>query len=356
MKKKNDGILYDIVEEIAREKNLKLKIEIELKEDGSPFRVLLDTFFINNNLYITNIKDSERVLSRIKEYVVNTIFKGYSNDTINFVKELMANGLDIDRIRTSFFNQGLSERHISQFLDGMKMIEGLESNEQEREPDDTTEKSGIETEEGIEKEKKTYGERKVEKEADRLFPQLVDPFEYEVNEIRESKFGDGKGKEIGFRKKQKGKAKVPGGVPARPLISNLGIEDIGIEFVKMTCRQLFNIQKETQIKDVHKDSGEYDILLCFDQDSKYIEIKASLSDPVPGLTRDEFEKAKEEKENYYLFLVGNIQSNLGEVYVRYIQNPASHKHVRFGGVRLKEINWNDWGNIKFSKKKKELVK
>jgi hypothetical protein len=29
MKKKNDGILFDIVEEIAREKNLKLKIEIE---------------------------------------------------------------------------------------------------------------------------------------------------------------------------------------------------------------------------------------------------------------------------------------------------------------------------------------
>ena len=149
---------------------------------------------------------------------------------------------------------------------------------------------------------------------------------------------------------------MPGFVPPPPSVSNLGVEEIGIVFVKMACRELFGIQKENHIKDVHKDLREYDILLCFGQDRKYIEMKASLSEPVPGLTRDQFEKAKEEKENYYLFLVGNIQSNLGEVYIRYIQNPASHKHVRLGGARLKEINWFDWGNIKFSKKKKVLKK
>lgn len=330
------------------------KIEIELNEDGSPFRILIDTLFVNDNLYLTNIRDSERVLSRIREYAINTIFKGYSNDTMNFAKELMSDGLDIDNIQESFFKQGFSRDHISQFLDEIEIIKGLQSEEQEGEPEDTSEISETEKKEGKEKEEKTRGERKAEKGADRLFPQLANPFEYEVGEIRESKISDGKGKEIGFRKKRKGKAKVPDGVPPLASVSNLGVEEIGIEFVKMACRELFGIQKENHIKDVHKDLREYDILLCFGQDRKYIEMKASLSEPVPGLTRDQFEKAKEEKENYYLFLVGNIQSNLGEVYIRYIQNPASHKHVRLGGARLKEINWVDWGNIKFGKKKKEL--
>lgn len=321
------------------------KIEIELNVDGSPVRFLVDTLFVNDNLYLTNIRDSERVLSRIREYAINTIFKGYSNDTMNFAKELMADGLDINSIQESFFKQGFSRDHIGQFLDEIETIKGLQSEEQGGEPEDISEISATE------KEKKTRGERKAEKGADKLFPQLANPFEYEVDEIRESKFVNGKGKEIGFRKKRKGKAKAPGGVPSPPSVSNLGVEEIGIEFVKMACKELFDIQKEDHIKDVHKDLREYDILLCVGQDRKYIEMKASLSEPVAGLTREQFEKAKEEKENYYLFLVGNIQSNLGNVHVRYIQNPASHKHVRLGGARLKEVKWENWGSVKFTKRK-----
>lgn len=81
-----------------------------------------------------------------------------------------------------------------------------------------------------------------------------------------------------------------------------------------------------------------------------MEVKASLSKPTPGLTRDQFEKAKMEKENYYLFLVGNIQLNRGNVYIRYVQNPATHKYVRLGGARLKEVNWDDWGKVSFGKR------
>lgn len=123
--------------------------------------------------------------------------------------------------------------------------------------------------------------------------------------------------------------------------------------MKMACRELFGIQKDDDIKDVHRDLKEYDILLFPKGDRKYIELKASLSDPAATLTRDQFAKAMLEKENYYLFLVGNIQTNAGDVFCRYIQNPSSHKHVRFGGARLKDINWEDWGAVKFGKKAKQ---
>jgi hypothetical protein len=119
------------------------------------------------------------------------------------------------------------------------------------------------------------------------------------------------------------------------------------------CRELFDIKKNDDFKDVHRDLKEYDVLLFPNGDRKFIELKASLSDPVPTLTRDEFAKAKLEKGNYYLFLVGNIQKKGGDVYGRYLQNPASHKHVRFGGARLKDINWEDWGAVKFGKKEKQ---
>ena len=201
--------------------------------------------------------------------------------------------------------------------------------------------------------KPTYwlsGEKRREKAAG-LLPQLANPFEHEVDEVSESQFVNGEGKEIGFRKKRRAKAKSRGGVPPPPPVSNLGVEEIGIEFVKMACKELFDIEKEDDIRDVHSDLKAYDIVLCLSQARKYIEVKASLSEPTPTLTRDEFEKAKEEKENYYLFLVGNVQSNLGDVYVRFIENPASHRHVRLGGARLKEINWDQWGKVKFAQRK-----
>jgi hypothetical protein len=327
------------------------KIELVSKLNGSP--IILDTLFMDNKLYLTDIRDSERLLSRIREYGLTTILKGCSNDTINFASQLIAGGLDIDRMQESFFKQGFSRERISRFLEEMRITEELRSEEAKGDADDTSEDEGADADTEGQKKEDTPTDKKRKKEVDKFVPDLANPFEYEIEEIKESKFLNGKGKEIGFRKRGKVKRGPNGPAPPPPALSNLGVQETGIEFVKMACRELFGIQKDDDIKDVHRDLKEYDILLFPNGDKKYIELKASLSDPATTLTRDEFEKAKLEKENYYLFLVGNIQTNAGDVYCRYIQNPASHKYVRLGGARLKDINWKDWGAVKFGKKAKQ---
>ena len=329
------------------------KIELASNLNGSLIRVLLDTLFMDNRLYLTDIRDSERLLSRIREYGLTTILKDYSNDTINFASQLIASGLDIDSMQESFFKQGFSTERISRFLEEMRITEQLRSEEAKGDADDASEDEGADADTKEQKKEDTPTDKKRKKEADKFVPDLANPFEYEIEEIKESRILNGKGKEIGFRKRGKVKLGLNGPAPPPPALSNLGVEETGIEFVKMACRELFDIQKGDDIKDVHRDLKEYDILLFPNCDKKYIELKASLSDPATTLTRDEFAKAKLEKENYYLFLVGNIQTNAGDVYGRYIQNPASHKHVRLGGARLKDINWKDWGTVKFGKKAKQ---
>lgn len=327
------------------------KIELISKLKTSP--ILLDTLFMDKTLYLTDIRDSERLLSRIREYGLPTILKDCSNNTINFASQLIAGGLDIDKMQESFFKQGYSREGISRFLEEMRITEELRSEEDKGGADDVYIDEGADADTKEQKREDTPAGKKRKKDADKFVPDLANPFEYEVEEIKESKFFNGKGKEIGFRKRGKVKRRPGGPVPPPPAVSNLGVEATGIEFVKMVCRELFGVQKDADIKDVHKDLNEYDILLFPNGDKKYIELKASLSVPATTLTRDEFEKAKLEKENYYLFLVGNIQTNAGDVYCRYIQNPASHKHVRFGGARLKDINWKDWSTVKFGKKVKK---
>ncbi|MBW1799179.1 MAG: DUF3883 domain-containing protein [Deltaproteobacteria bacterium] len=254
-------------------------------------------------------------------------------------------------MQESFFKQGFSEERIRRFLEEMRITEELRSEEVEAEADDATEDQGADAE-AKEQKKDTPTNKKRRKDRDKLVPELANPFDYEIEEIKDSKFLNGKGKEIGFRKRGKVKRKRDGPAPSPPVLSNLGVEERGIEFVKKVCKELFTIQKDDDIKDVHKDLKAYDMVLFPNGEKKYIELKASLSDPATTLTRDEFEKAKMEKENYYLFLVGNIQTNAGDVYCRYIRNPASHKYVRLGGARLKDIEWNDWGTVKFGKKAK----
>ena len=329
------------------------RIELASNLNGSLIRVLLDTLFMDNRLYLTDIRDNERLLSRIREYGLTTILKGCSNDTINFASQLIAGGLDIDSMQESFFKQGFSRERISRFLEEMRITEELRSEEDNGDVDDSSEDEGADADTEGQKKEDTPTEKKRKKEADKFVPDLANPFEYEIEEIKESKTLNGKGKEIGFRKRGKVKVRPNGPAPPPPVLSNLGVEETGIEFVKMACRELFGIEKGDDIKDVHRDLREYDILLFPNGDKKYIELKASLSDPATTLTRDEFTKAKLEKENYYLFLVGNIQTNAGDVYIRYIQNPASHKHVRLGGARLKDINWKDWSTVKFGKKAKQ---
>ena len=327
------------------------KIELVSKLNSSP--ILLDTLFMDNMLYLTDIRDSERLLSRIREYGLTTILKGCSNDTINFASQLIAGGLDIDSIQESFFKQAFSRERISRFLEEMRITEELRSEEAKGDAGDAFEDEGADADTKEQKKEDTPTDKNRKKEADKFMPDLANPLEYEIEEIKESKFLNGKGKEIGFRKRGKEKRGPDGPAPPPPALSNLGVQETGIEFVKMACRELFGIEKDDDIKDVHRDLKEYDILLFPNGDKKYIELKASLSDPATTLTRDEFAKAKLEKENYYLFLVGNIQTNAGDVYGRYIQNPASHKHVRLGGARLKDINWKDWGTVKFGKKAKQ---
>jgi hypothetical protein len=329
------------------------KIELASNLNGSLIRVLLDTLFMDNRLYLTDIRDRERLLSRIREYGLATILKGCSNDTINFASQLIAGGLDIDSMQESFFKQGFSRERISRFLEEMRITEELRSEEAKGDADDASEDEGVGADTKEHKKEDIPPDKKRKKEADKFVPDLANPFEYEIEEIKESKTLNGKGKEIGFRKRGKVKVRPGGPAPPPPALSNLGVEETGIEFVKMACRELFGIEKDDDIKDVHRDLREYDILLFPNGDKKYIELKASLSDPATTLTRDEFAKAKLEKENYYLFLVRNIRTNAGDVNIRYIQNPASHKHVRLGGARLKDINWKDWGTVKFGKKAKQ---
>jgi len=325
------------------------KIELRSGLGGSDVTVLLGTFFQDDKIYLTDIRDNERVLLRIREHVLKTVLKGCSNDTINFSDRLIAGGVSIDKMQESFFEMGFSRDQINQFLKEMRITQDLRSEEEQGDEEGAPEEG---TEAGVDKKgkEKTRDKQKRVKDKDELVPQLANPFEYEVGEIRECRSLDGEGKEIGLRKRHKGKAKTGGKAPPPPAASNLGIEEIGIEFVKMACRELFDIDKDDDIEDVHGDLKPYDILAHFMGQKKYVEVKASLSSPNAQLTRDEFEKAWVEKDNYYLFLVGNIQSNMGNIYVRYIQNPASHKHVRLGGARLKEIKWDDWGNIKFGRK------
>jgi hypothetical protein len=326
------------------------KIEIELNLNSVPISVLTDTLLIQNKLFLVDIRDDERLLSKVKEDVLETMLKGHTNETVNFAKALISDGLNIDNIQAAFFKQGFSRDNIKQFLDEIEIMKGIMSKEIESDSIDDSKKGEPEKEKLEGREKKPKDREKDDRRHDDLLPKFVNPFEYEVSNIEIAKSVNGEGKEIGFRKKRKRSKKGPNGPPPPPPISNLGIEGTGIEFVKMACRELFGIQKGDDIKDVHRDLKEYDILLFPNGDKKYIELKASLSDPATTLTRDEFAKAKLEKENYYLFLVGNIQTNAGDVYCRYIQNPASHKHVRLGGARLKDINWKDWGTVKFGKK------
>ena len=93
------------------------RIELASNLNGSLIRVLLDTLFMDNRLYLTDIRDSERLLSRIREYGLTTILKGCSNDTINFASQLIAGGLDIDCPKGIVFSTGpyreLAEERIS---------------------------------------------------------------------------------------------------------------------------------------------------------------------------------------------------------------------------------------------------
>lgn len=327
------------------------RIEIKLNICSFPIDASLDTLFIDGSLYLVDIRDDERILSRVREHAVHAILKDYPNETMNFAKALISSGLTLDSIQRSFFDQGFSEDDISHFLNEMEIIRGIRSDEEESKIEDAQDTSGIE-EEPRGKLKKEIDDQERKKKAHMFFPILVNPFEYEVDEIKLSELVNGEGRELGFRRRRERKKEPTRGKHPVPPISNLGVEEIGIQFVEMACKELFDIQTDDDIKDIHEESKAYDIILNLAGGKKYIEVKASLSEPVPRLTREQFEKAKKEKQDYYLFLVGNIQSNLGNVYVRYIQNPASHKHVRLGGARLKEINLDNWGNINFNKRKR----
>lgn len=321
------------------------KIEVKLDVNGNAVTLQLDTLFLNSALYLVDIRDEDRLLPRIKNYVINTLFRGVSNDTINFANQLMSDGLTIDAIQKSFFKQGFSESHISQYLDEITILKQIESADET----DETQPPPAPTE--------TEQTRKTKSAAsawnpEPIIPKLVSPFDFEVTSLRPSKSGDFHGKEIGFRKRKgSGKGSSGSGTQTKH-VSNLSTEEAGLEFVKMVCMELFNVGIEN-VKDVHNAHEAYDIIVSFPDGKKYIEIKASLSDPTPQLSRDQFDKARKEKDDYYLFLVGNLASDF---YVKYRQNPASHNHVRLGGARLKEINWDDWGKVDFSKKKKARPK
>lgn len=350
----NETLLTDLQE---LSENIKVldteKIEISSELKASP--ILLDALFLDKTLYLTDIRDSERLLSRIREYGLPTILRGYSNNTINFASQLIAGGLDIDKMQESFFKQGYSGEGISRFLNEMKIAEELRSEEDKGEEDDISQDDGEDVDSKEQEKEDTPTGKKRKKEAEKLKPDLANPSEYEIEGIKDTRFSNGEGKEIGFRKRGKAKRTKHGPAPPPPAMSNLGIEETGIEFVKKACRELFGVQKDDDIKDVHNDLNGYDVILFPSGDKKYIELKASLYDPAATLTRDEFEKARIEKENYYLFLVGNIKTDAGDVYCRFIRNPASHKYVRTGGARLKDINWKEWGSVKFGKRTKKSI-
>ncbi|MBW2028949.1 MAG: DUF3883 domain-containing protein [Deltaproteobacteria bacterium] len=328
------------------------KIELKVNLNGSRIPVLLHTLFLDNRLYLTDIRDNERLLSRIQEYGLVSILRGCSNDALNFANQIIADGIDIDSMQESFFKQGFSREYIKNFLAEMRITDELKF-EKPKTAEKDEHKEATDTDTAEDEKKEDQVKKRQKKKIDDVVPELADPFEYEIESIKESEFLNGRGKEIGFRKRSKAKGKSRSTVPPPPPLSTLGVQERGIEFVKMACREIFGIENEGDIKDVHRDLKEYDIILFPKSDRKYVEVKASLSDPSPALTRDEFEKAKEEKENYYLFLVGNIETKAGDVYVRYIPNPASHNHVRLGGARLKDIKWEDWGNVKFARKTKK---
>lgn len=331
------------------------RIEIKLNIDSSPIDTSIDTLFINDSLYLVDIRDDERILSRVREHAVHAILKDYSNETMNFAKVLISSGLTLGSIQRSFFDQGFSEDDINHFFNEMEIIRGIRSDEEESKIEDAQDTSGIEEEPRDKLKKEMHGQERKEK-AHTFFPILANPFECEVDEIELSKSVDGEGRELGFKGRQERKKKPSGRKHPVRTISNLDVEEIGIEFVKMACKEVFDTQTDDDIKDVHEKSKAYDIIVNLAGGKKYIEMKASLSEPEPRLSRRQFERARKEKQDYYLFLVGNIQSNQGGVYVRYIQNPALRNHVRLGGARLKEINWDSWGNIKFNKRKKRPEK
>jgi hypothetical protein len=308
--------------------------------------VLVDSFLDNNKLYFVNIQDEERILSRVREDIINTILRGYSHNTINFAKQLIEGGIDIYSVQESFFKQGFSENHIRQFLHELKKLKEIKDMEEIGEDEDRSDDGD---DGGKGKPRKDESRKKRKEEGEISLPEVVNPFEYEVSEIKEGGVLDGSGKEIGFRKKRKKPTKVDEKDYPTAAIPPLGIQEISIELVMMACKELFEVEDD-KVKDVHRELKEYDVLVLVDDEKKYVEVKASLSKPTPGLTRDQFEKAKIEKDNYYLFLVGNIQLNKGDVYVRYVQNPAAHKYVRLGGARLKEVNWDDWGKVSFGKR------
>lgn len=327
------------------------RIEIKLNIHSFPIDASVDTLFIDGSLYLVDIRDDERILSRVREHAVHAILKDYSTETMNCAKALISNGLTLDSIKASFFKMGNSEDDISHFFNEMEIIRGIRSDEEESKIEDAQGTSGIGEEPRDTLKKKIRG-KEPEKTTHTFFPILANPLECEVDEIKFSEPIDGEGREIGFRGRRERKKKSS--VRKHPVrtISNLSVEEIGMEFVKMACKEVFDIQTDYDIKDVHEELKACDIIVNLPEGKKYIEMKASLSEPRPCLSREQFERAKKEKQDYYLFLVGNIQSNQGNVYVRYIQNPVLHKHVRLGGARLKEINWDSWGNIKFNKREK----
>ena len=255
------------------------KIEFEVNLNGNRIPAILHTFFFQNTLYLTDIRDSERSLSRIREYGLASILRGCSNDTVNFANQLIAGGIYIDRIKESFFKQGFSAEQIKQFHSEIRIAEELKSEEQRAEENEEQgERTDTETikQKGVE----FQPQRSQDQETNGFEPRLASPFDYEIDEIKESESFDGKGKEIGFRKRRTAIGSHRNAVPPPPPLSNLGIQEIGIEFVKMACREIFGIDCNDDIKDVHNDSKSYDIILFPGGDRKYIEVKASLSDPV----------------------------------------------------------------------------